>query len=153
MNRFALIVMAIVSMASTGLAQQPAPAPPPPQPPPDSGFGMHLFPPELVMQQQRRLGLTAQQREVITAGIKELQGQVIDLQWRMQDEEQRLSALLDRPSVDAVAALAQVDRLLDVERQVKKAHLGLLIKIKNALTAEQQDILGEIRAGAPNRPR
>jgi Spy/CpxP family protein refolding chaperone len=145
MNRAAMITGTIVLLSTaSAMAQQPSP-----HPSPDSGFASRLFPPELVMQQQRRLGLTAEQRDRITAAIKELQGQVIDFQWRMQDEEQRLTGLLDQPSVDATAALAQVDRLLEIERQIKKAHLGLLIKIKNVLTPEQQETLRQVRA--PNK--
>lgn len=117
------------------------------QPPQEPGFAEHLFPPELVMQHQVRLGLTREQRTTITDAIKELQAAVVDLQWRMQEETQRLEELLAGSSVDAAAALTQVDRVLEVERAVKRTHLGMLIRIKNTLTAEQQAMLGELRSG------
>lgn len=113
-------------------------------------FAEHLFPPELVMQHQARLALTREQREAVTTAIKELQSGVVDLQWRMQEETQRLAELLKGAAVDATAALAQVDRVLEVEREVKRAHLGMMIKIKNTLTAEQQARLRELRG--PERP-
>ena len=71
---------------------------------------------------------------------------MVDLQWRMQDQSQRLATLLEKPSVDPVAALAQVDEVLGVEREVKRAHMTLLIQIKNTLSAEQQARLSAGRA-------
>ena len=46
------------------------------------------------------------------------------------------------------AALAQVDEVLGVEREVKRAHITLLIQIKNTLSAEQQAKLAAAREGA-----
>lgn len=144
MNRRVAIGLTL-SLLSPGLgaAQKP--------PPPEPGFSEHLFPPELVMQHQARLGLSREQRDVITGAIKDLQNAVVDLQWRMQEETQRMSELLAGPAVDAAAALAQVDRVLEVEREIKRTHLGTLIKIKNALSPEQQERLRELR-GSPPRP-
>jgi len=41
--------------------------------------------------------------------------------------------------------LAQVDKLLAVEGDVKRAHMALLVRIKNVLTAEQQEQLAAAR--------
>jgi hypothetical protein len=38
-----------------------------------------------------------------------------------------------------------VDRVLGIEREIKRAHMGLLIRIKNSLTQEQQVALGSMR--------
>ncbi|HVH09047.1 MAG TPA: periplasmic heavy metal sensor [Gemmatimonadales bacterium] len=107
-----------------------------------------LFPPELVMQQQQAIALKPDQRTAITQAIKDFQGKVLDLQWQMQEETQHLADLLNKPVVDQVAALAQVDKLLGVEREVKRAHMGLLIQIKNQLTPAQQGKLSEVRGGS-----
>lgn len=149
-RRIALALAAALLVPAAGAAQQPPPGAEP-------SFAAHLVPPELVMQHQRRLGLTEQQRATITGAVKELQGKAVDLQWRLQEDQQRLAELLAGPSVDAAAALAQVERLLDVERQIKMAHLTMLIRIKNTLTPEQQAILRTLRSGdergRPERPR
>ncbi len=121
-----------------------APVPEPQEP----AFAMQLFPPELVMQHQQRLGLNETQRTTITSAIKQLQGEVLDLQWQMQQEQERLNALVKPSPIDANAALAQLDRLLDIERRVKRAHVGLLIRIRNTLTPEQQAILRPLRGSA-----
>ncbi|MGH7701232.1 MAG: Spy/CpxP family protein refolding chaperone [Gemmatimonadales bacterium] len=111
-----------------------------------------LFPPELVMQQQRAIALTPDQRTAVTRAIQEFHGTMVDLQWQVQDESQRLAELIEKPRVDRTAALAQVDKVLAVEREVKRAHLGLLIQIKNTLTAEQQAKLAALRAEGDGRP-
>ena len=123
----------------------------PPQPPqPDDPLARVLFPPELVMQHQQDIALRPDQRTTITKAIQEFQNRVVDLQWKMQDQSQRLVTLLQKPMVDQTAALAQVDDVLDVEREVKRAHLTLLIQIKNTLSAEQQAKLTAARE--PPRP-
>ena len=116
----------------------------PPQPP-DDPLARALFPPELVMQHQQDIGLRPEQRATITKAIQEFQSKVVDLQWRMQDQSQRLAGLLDKATVDQTAALAQVDEVLGVEREVKRAHISLLIQIKNSLSAEQQAKLTLVR--------
>ncbi len=111
----------------------------------DDPLARLLFPPELVMQHQGDIGLRPEQRTAITRAIGELQGKALDVQWRMQEATGRLAALLGKPSVDETAALAQVDEVLALEREVKRAQLTLLIKIKNTLTPEQQGKLDQFR--------
>jgi len=132
--------LALALVASAG-AQQPPQGPQPP----DDPLTRVLFPPELVMQHQQDIALRPEQRATITKAIQDFQAKVVDLQWRMQDQSQRLAALLQKPAVDQAAALAQVDTVLGVEREVKRAHLTLLIQIKNTLTAEQQAQLSAAR--------
>jgi Spy/CpxP family protein refolding chaperone len=115
------------------------------QQPGDDPLAKLLFPPELVMQHQADIGLKPEQRTAITHAIGELQGKVLDVQWRMQDAARQLASLLGKPSVDETAALAQVDQVLNLEREVKRAQLTLLIRIKNTLTPEQQGKLEQYR--------
>jgi Spy/CpxP family protein refolding chaperone len=70
---------------------------------------------------------------------------MVDLQWKMQDEAQKLTALVDGPRVDEAQTLAQVDRVLGIEREIKRAHMALLIRIKNVLEPQQQDTLAVLR--------
>jgi Spy/CpxP family protein refolding chaperone len=135
-------LLALVVLLAPGVAhaQQPS-APQAPEDP----LARVLFPPELVMQHQQDIALRPDQRSAITKAIQDFQGKVVDLQWRMQEQSQRLAALLDRPVVDQAAALAQVDTVLGVEREVKRLHITLLIQVKNALSAEQQAKLAAAR--------
>jgi len=144
------LVLALTVFAIAAAAQQPTtPQPQPPQP--DDPLARVLYPPELVMQHQQDIALRPEQRAVITKAIQEFQTKVVDLQWRMQDQSQRLATLLEKPSVDQAAALAQVDEVLGVEREVKRAHMALLIQIKNTLSAEQQAKLAAAREAAARR--
>jgi Spy/CpxP family protein refolding chaperone len=137
--------LALLALAGVARAQQ---APPGPRAQEDA-LAHLLFPPELVMQHQQEIGLRPEQRSAITKAIQELQTKVIDLQWKMQDQSQRLATLLQKPVVDQTAALTQLDEVLGTERDVKRAHITLLIQIKNTLTADQQAKLAAARGSAP----
>ena len=112
---------------------------------PEPEFGKYLFPPELVMQHQQAIRLTPEQRTSITQGIRSFQLKVVELQWTMQDEAQKLTDLVQGAKVDEAETLAQVDRVLGVEREIKRAHMALLVRIKNVLTPEQQAALTSLR--------
>ncbi len=119
------------------------------QPSEEDQIAKRLFAPELVMQHQQRIGLKPTQRTTITEAIGKTQGKVLDLQWRMKEEWETLVSLLDSSTIDEAAALAATDRVLGIEREVKKEHLSLLIKIKNVLTREQQEKLKEFHGTPP----
>jgi len=57
-----------------------------------------------------------------------------------------MAALLRKESTDEQAALAQFDKVLDREREIKRAHLGLILRIKGKLTREQVARLTRLRA-------
>lgn len=133
--RFQLAVVAVAVMTSAVAAEAQGSA--------DRSPEHHLFPPELVMQHQSAIQLQSAQRAEITQAIKDFQGRIVELQWRLQEETEKLDALLEPPAVDQAAALSQVDAVLALERDIKRAHLGLLIQIKNKLTAKQQEQLRE----------
>lgn len=113
---------------------------------PDPPFMRHLFPPELVMRNQHEISLSGEQRKSITDAIQETQGRVVEIQWAMQDEARKLGELLAADRIDSAAALDQLGRVFDLEQQVKKAHMGLLIRIKNELSVEQRRRLDELRS-------
>ncbi len=120
------------------------------QPPGDDPVMRSLFPPELVMENQREIGLRPEQREAITDSIRETQGEVLDVQWQLKDAHQHLAELLGARPIDETDALAQAEKVMSLEQEVKKRHIRLLIRIKNQLDPEQQARLRELR---PHRPR
>jgi Spy/CpxP family protein refolding chaperone len=139
-RRIAAAFILLVALPALGRADTPPPDP----------VGQALFPPELVMKYQQALGITPTQRATITAAIGKTQGQMLNVQWDMQSATQKLADLLNATPVDETAALAQVDRVLGLEREVKRAQLSLVIRIKNALTREQQAKLKALRSAEPN---
>jgi Spy/CpxP family protein refolding chaperone len=136
MTRRLLLLLALMLAAASPSVAQSAPEP---------DFGRHVFPPELVMKYQQKIGLRAEQRTAITEAIQQVQSRVVEQQWRMQEEAQKLGELLQAMPVNESAVLAQVDRVLSIEREVKRAHMTLLVRIKNTLTREQQAMLKGLR--------
>jgi len=79
-----------------------------------------------------------------------------ELQWRLQDQMELLQETMKSSSVNEAQALAQLDKVLDVEREIKRLHIGLAVRLKNRLTPEQQEQLHKMRMehhpGMPGGP-
>jgi Spy/CpxP family protein refolding chaperone len=108
-------------------------------------FARFLFPPELVMQHQAEIGLTDAQRATLTTAMQQAQSKFIDTQFRLSAEGEKFARLLQGPTIDEAQALEQVDRVLSMEREMKRAQVGLLVRIKNTLTPAQQAKLTQLR--------
>ncbi len=124
-----------VAVAATTLAQQPA----------DDPIARQLFPPELLMGHQEEIGLQEKQRATIRSEVVKLQGKVVDLQWQLSEEAQKMATLLRASPIDEARVLDAADKVMSLERDVKKMHLSMLVRIKNTLTPEQIAKLQEIR--------
>jgi Spy/CpxP family protein refolding chaperone len=113
--------------------------------PDDDPLARLLFDPQLVLKHAQEVGLQAAQRATIISAIKEAQGDILDLQLQMAERHGELVKAMEAIRVDEAAALAQVDKVLGLEREMKRKQLQLLIRVKNALTREQQDRLQELK--------
>lgn len=141
MRAFRIVGILLLSF-SAAMAQQP------PQPDPFAG---NLFPPELIMQHQQTLGLSEEQKGFLKAETRKLQTRLTELQWDLQEEVEKLAALMKQDQVDEAQTLTQLDKVLSLEREIKRAHIGLLIRVKNKLTPEQQAKLREIQGKSAGR--
>jgi Spy/CpxP family protein refolding chaperone len=121
------------------------------QQPDQDPFGQSFFAPELVIQHQEAIGLSAEQKDSLKAEIRQAQLKFTELQWKLQDEMEKLVSLVKQPHVDEQQALAQLDKVLAAEREVKREQVTLLTRIKNKLTPEQQAKLAELRGKPANR--
>lgn len=160
MIRATVLALALASTVVAG----PAAA----QPKGEPGFGVgggggrplfleHLYRPELVMRHQGALALTAEQRAAIQAAIQATQGRLGPLQWELDASSEAVAKLVDADKVDVDAALAAAQQAIDLEGQIKREHLSLLLTIKNQLTQAQQAKLRELRPercgpGGPGGP-
>ncbi|HET8923685.1 MAG TPA: periplasmic heavy metal sensor [Candidatus Acidoferrum sp.] len=133
----ALVLLA----AGTVRAQQPDQDP----------IGQNLFAPELVIQHQEAIGMSAEQKDFFKAEIRQAQLKFTELQWKLQDEMEKLVSLVKQPRVDEQQVLGQLDRVLAAEREIKKEQVTLLVRIKNRLTPEQQGKLAELRGKPANK--
>ena len=146
--RVSIFALAFVLGTATLAAQGAPPGQRPPGSPGPGGpddFGRNLFPPELVMQHQGEIGLQDPQRAALTSAVQQAQGKFMDVQWKLSAEGEKMSKLLQPAQVDETQVLEEVDRILALEREMKRTQIGLMVRIKNTLTAAQQAKLMEIR--------
>ena len=130
-KRFALLLFALPLFAQ--------------QPPPDDPLARYLVPPDLIMAHSQELNLLEKQRAAIKAEVQKAQSKFIDLQWDMKEESEKMVRLLQQTPADEARILEQADKVMSMEREIKKTQLSLLIRIRNTLTAEQLAKLDEIR--------
>lgn len=119
-----------------------AQAPPPPQ---DDPIGRYLFPPELIMAHAQDLGLDDKDRAAIKNEVQKAQSKFFDLQWQTREETDKMVKLLQQSPADESKILEQADRVMALEREIKRTHLTLLIRLRNLLTPEQQARLQRFR--------
>lgn len=130
-----LFVVVLFAAASWGQGSQPA----------DDPIAQNLFPPELVMKYRQEINLDEGQSKAIKEAIQKAQTKFLDMQWDMQPETEKLVQLLKARPVDENAVMAQMDQVLNREREIKKTQISLLVRIKNLLTDGQQNKLMDLR--------
>ncbi|MDD5544610.1 MAG: periplasmic heavy metal sensor [Acidobacteriia bacterium] len=119
------------------------------QPPAQDPVAEALFPPDLVMAHQKAIGLDEAQRNFLRSELLKTQTRFTELQWQLQDNMETLVGLLKQNPVDETQALAQLDKVLGSEREIKRAQIALMVRIKNKLTPEQQARLRQLRSESP----
>jgi len=134
-SKIMLIFSVLLTASFSSLfAQQPDP------------LGDSFFPPELIMGNQNAIGLNENQRAYIMAQIQEAQETFTKLSWALQQEIETMVKLSNQGIVDEKKMLEQLDKLLELEAQIKKKQITLMVRIKNKLTLEQQAKLKIVKA-------
>ena len=150
------LVFAVAFLIATVVTgQQPPQQPNPPRPdtipdhphpPPNPDPLAHLmFPPDMILGHARELNLTDEQKAFMRAEVQKATSAFQDLQWKLQDQAELLHETMKSTSVNEQQALAQLDKVLDIEREIKRLHIGLAVRLKNRLTPEQQEQLHKMR--------
>jgi Spy/CpxP family protein refolding chaperone len=117
--------------------------PHPPNPP--DPLAHLMFPPDMIMGHARQLNLTDEQKTYMRAEIQKTTTIYQELQWKLQDQSELLHETMKSTSVNEQQALAQLDKVLEIEREIKRLHIGLAVRLKNRLTPEQQEQLHKMR--------
>ena len=166
MKAIIAIVFAAV-LTATAVAQQPdrpprAPHPPNmpdaanvpnhPHPPNRDPLAHLMFPPEMIMSHARQLNLTDEQKAFMRSEIQKTTSSFQELQWKLQDQMELLHESMKSTSVNEQQALAQLDKVLEIEREIKRLHIGMAVRLKNRLTPEQQEQLHKMRMKLPGPP-
>lgn len=111
----------------------------------DDPFARYLFPPDRVMAHSLEIGLEDAQKTAIRNEVQKVQGRFLDSQFELQGESEKMVRLLQEKTIDEGRVLAQVDRILALEKEIKKTQVALLVRIRNILTPSQQAKLSEIQ--------
>ena len=120
-----------------------------PSVPPMDPLGDVMFPPDLILGHSREIMLTAEQKSFMRGEIQKTTNRFNELQWSLHDSMEDLHQVLEASSVNDQQALALLDKVLDIEREIKRLHFGMGIRLKNKLTPDQQAKLQSIRMGRP----
>lgn len=131
----AVIICLILSITLTFAQENPGKDP----------MSEFFFPPELVMRYQNEIQLKKEQKDLIISTMEEAQKKFNRLQWDLQAEMTALQKLLGESTVNEINVLAQLDKVLDRERIIKKAQITLMVRIKNSLTDEQKAKLNTLK--------
>jgi len=131
-----LLMILLLSFAPSNSAQQQQPTDP---------IGDNFIPPELIMQHQQLIALREEQKALIAAEIQKAQARFTELQWQLASEVEAMAAIVKQERVDEGQTLAQLDKILNLEREIKRAHFTLIVRLKNSLTLEQQTRLQELK--------
>ena len=137
LNRLAVLMFGSLVLVSNSTAVDGPPSADP--------LAERLFPPELILQNGEAIGLSDQKRQEILSRVEKAQARFQELEQALLKERDALVALLDREKPDETAVLKQLDRTSDREREIKREQFGLMLMLRNGLTAEQQARLKELR--------
>ena len=161
-----MIIVAIFATAflsvNVAVGQQPqTPAQPPhppsapkaqgapnhPHPPHPDPLAHLMFPPDMILGHARELNLTDEQKAFMRSEIHKTTASFQELQWKLQDQMELLHDTMKSTSVNEQQALAQLDKVLDIEREIKRLHFGMAVRLKNKLTPAQQEQLHKMKMG------
>jgi len=108
-------------------------------------FATSFFSTDLIMAHQQAIGLSDAQRTAIRTLTIDAQKRFVPIQFKIAAEVETLQNLINAPSVDENATLDAMDRVLVLERDVKREQVTLMIRVKNLLSQQQQDALARLR--------
>jgi Spy/CpxP family protein refolding chaperone len=103
-----------------------------------------MFPPDMILGHARQINLTEDQKAYMRAEIQKTTTSFNELQWNLQDQMELLHEMMKASSVIEEQVLGQLNKVLDIEREIKRLHFGLAIRLKNRLTAVQQEQLQQM---------
>ena len=139
------VLLLLVLLPVASLFAQPQPQPGPRPSPENDPIAKYLIPPELVMTHSQEIALTEAQSNAIKAELRKTQSKFLDLQWDMQEQSGRMIQLLQQSPVDEAKVLEQADKVMSLEREIKRTQLTMLIRLKNQHTPAQIATLMSIR--------
>jgi TonB-dependent SusC/RagA subfamily outer membrane receptor len=108
-------------------------------------FQKELFSADLALKYRAEIGLTTQQVGDIKKIHSDHMGAFTSKKWDLDAQVAILNKFVAQPAVDEKASLAQMDKVMKLEGELKHMKLAVLIKIKNELKESQQEQLKKLR--------
>ena len=157
MKRAILTILILSCAITVAGAQHSGPPGPFPKHGPGDMMEAHmaqfgLFPPDFVLANQTALALSDQQILAITKDIGATHDKFVGIKENLGPLAEQLHTMLSQTRIDEAAALALASQVHNFEEQIKLTHLGLMIRVKNSLTPEQQEKLKSL-APPPRQER
>jgi Spy/CpxP family protein refolding chaperone len=104
-----------------------------------------LYPVELIRERAADIKLTDEQIEKLRKLVADVRNEIDQLEWDLQREGGKLAELVKKGATKE-EIYAQMDVIFGFENKMKKKHLGLLIVVRDVLTAKQRAQLDKIKA-------
>ncbi len=109
-------------------------------------FKTELFSAEMALKNREELKLSDAQIDNIKNIYSNDMSVYNSLKWDLDAELVKMEGLLSQVQVDSKSALNQMNKILDLEAELKLKRLSLMINIKNELTEDQQKKLQKIKS-------
>jgi TonB-dependent SusC/RagA subfamily outer membrane receptor len=106
-------------------------------------FKKNLYSADQIMEAREKINLTDAQATKIKKIHAENAGEFSTLKWDLDATNTELEKLLEQRPIDQTKVLTVLDMILKYEAQLKRKQLSTLVAIKNELTEEQIEKLGE----------
>ena len=103
-----------------------------------------LYPVRLVRRYAEEIKLTDAQMQKIRKIVTDVRAEVDQLQWDLEDATRKLIQLVDSNGTKE-QIYTQMDRIFKYENKIKKKHMGLMIVVRDILTADQKAALDKIK--------
>lgn len=110
-----------------------------------NSFQQELFSAQLALKYRAEIGLSEQQMSLIQDTYKVHITEFEIMRFDLDAELVALDKIMNADKVDEEKAVAQMQKVLQLEERLKRVRLLMLIRIKNALTKDQQERLKELR--------
>ena len=110
------------------------------------GMEKYLYPPELVMEYQDEIGLSAEQKRDVKKAYLDAEVQFVDLKWELQEAQSTLEKELESSQVDEGVAMDKLEAVLILENRIKMLQLEAQIRVKNLLSDQQKMKLQQLRS-------
>lgn len=110
-----------------------------------------FFSPRVVIANSEEIGLSDEQRAAVQAEAGQAGESFAALRFDLDGALRRMIGLANQHPVAEDTAVAQLEEILGIEREIKVLQLRMGLRVKNLLTLEQHDQLRQIQRRARTR--